>query len=375
MKRIITANRHPGLVSLAMALALLLVPAAQRAEAACSIPAPAVRPLALPNTFTGCDDCSTGAVALGFTIDYFGTNYGSIHVNSNGNATFGSDYLSFTPVGMAGVPFPTVAPYFGDVDLRTGGPVRYASGLTVDGRPAFAATWDDVGYFNQHTDLLNRFQFIIIDRSDVNPGDFDMEFNYDQVQWETGDASGGSGGFGGSSAVMGWSDGVVVNFFELPGSGVNGAFLDSNPSTGLIYDGTGDQCGRYRFSVRNGLPAIVVPVGGECTGLDLSRTICYNHTQRRSLVLSLPTSPWDCEGSGLPVATGDRINQYCYGTAASSPVGGGASGVTPAFVRCTNLSTGQRVYPVPGPVWDCEASGLGVSPGDSIRQTISGTAD
>ena len=41
------------------------------------------------------------------------------------------------------------------------------------------------------------------------------------MQWETGDASGGSGGFGGSPAAVGFGDGLS-NGFVLEGSTENG---------------------------------------------------------------------------------------------------------------------------------------------------------
>src|SRR5262249_28476006 len=130
---------------------------------------------------------------------------------------------------------PRLAPFFADVDTRVGNTTHYGTG-TVDGHAAFGVTWPDVGYYFEHTDKLNAFQLVVIDRSDIAAGDFDIEFSYDQIQWETGDASGGSGGFGGFSAHAGFTNGTgdPGTNFELAGSGVNGAFLDSNATTGLV---------------------------------------------------------------------------------------------------------------------------------------------
>lgn len=96
---------------------------------------------------------------------------------------------------------------------------------------------------------------VLIDRSDIGTGDFDIEFNYDQIQWETGDASGGSGGLGGIPASAGFSNGVVGTgnvSYEFPGSLVSGSFLDDGTRP-LIDDSlNSDVLGRYIFSVRNG---------------------------------------------------------------------------------------------------------------------------
>ena len=81
---------------------------------------------------------------------------------------------------------------------------------SVNGHNAFAVNWIDVGYANGNSDLLNSFQLVLIERSDRNEGDFDIEFNYGRVEWETGDNDGGVGGLGGNSARVGFSAGTGV---------------------------------------------------------------------------------------------------------------------------------------------------------------------
>lgn len=116
--------------------------------------------------------------------------------------------------------------------------------------------------------MLNYFQVLLSDRSDIAAGDFDIEFNYDQIKWETGQASGGDANCqGGSSARVGYSKGTGEpgTFFELPGSGVPGSFLDSNLATGLIHNSLNStQLGRYVFRVRSGVP--IMETAAEVTG-------------------------------------------------------------------------------------------------------------
>ena len=81
-----------------------------------------------------------------------------------------------------------------------------------------------------------------------------MEFNYAQILWESGEASGGDvNGLGGDSARVGFSNGIDTAF-ELPGSAVNGAFLDSGPAaTSLIQNSLNSSVlGRYIFRARDG---------------------------------------------------------------------------------------------------------------------------
>jgi Nidogen-like/Thrombospondin type 3 repeat len=217
----------------------------------------AIRPGFDNSTLPGNDDESTGLVPLGFTANFFGTRFSGLFVNNNGNLTFDAPLAEFTPFGLTATNRVIMAPYFADVDTRFGNVVSFGNGL-VDGRPAFGVNWPGVGCFDQNASVLNFFQVVLIDRSDVAPGDFDIEFNYDQIQWETGQASGGDVVCqGGTSSRVGFSDGTGApgTFFELPGSGINGAFLDSNTATGLIHNNlNSDSLGRYVFRVRSGVP-------------------------------------------------------------------------------------------------------------------------
>lgn len=205
------------------------------------------------HTLAANDDSYTGLVNLGFTLNFFGASYNQLYVNNNGNVTFDGALGTYTPFNLLTTATPMLAPFFADVDTRGAGSslVQYGQD-TLDGRNVFGVNWIDVGYFSAQSDKLNSFQLIIHDRSDIGVGDFDFEFNYDRIVWETGSASGGSGGFGGSSARAGWSNGVS-NSYEIAGSAVNGALLDSNAATGLIHNSLNSPVeGRYLFQVRNG---------------------------------------------------------------------------------------------------------------------------
>jgi hypothetical protein len=204
-------------------------------------------------TLAGNDDSYTDLVSLGFSANFFGTTYTGLYVNNNGNVTFDTGLSTYTPFGLtSNIGTPIIAPFFADVDTRAGNAVTYGTG-TYEGHNAFGVNWIDVGYYGEHTDKLNSFQLILIDRSDIASGDFDIMFNYDQIQWETGDASDGSGGLGGSSAHVGYSNGSGDSgtYYEFNGSGVNGALLDGG-SDALISNSNVGVDGRYVFEVRSG---------------------------------------------------------------------------------------------------------------------------
>jgi hypothetical protein len=199
------------------------------------------------NTLSRNDDgYSNSPVDMGFSVNFFGNTYSSLYVNNNGNVTFDAPQSIYTPYSLETTSRVIIAPFFADVDTSSAGsPVTYGTG-TYNGMNAFAVNWVDVDYYfseSAHT-ARNSFQLLLVDRPDVGTGDFDIYFDYDQIQWETGTASGGDSlGLGGSSARAGWSNGSGQSY-ELPGSAINGAFLDGGPYS--LADTT------YLFTIRNG---------------------------------------------------------------------------------------------------------------------------
>ncbi|MEO6874400.1 MAG: nidogen-like domain-containing protein, partial [Opitutaceae bacterium] len=223
-------------------------------------------------TFARNDDDVLTGVGIGFGANFFGNTYTTLSLSNNGNVQFNGNDGTFTPYNLTGpTGNPIIAPFFADVDTRDSGevpnggnPTMYGTG-TLGGHNAFAANWINVGDYNE-LPIFNTFQLVLIDRSDTGAGNFDFEFNYTKINWEAGTASGSDNqGLGGTSARAGYNSGTG-NFYELPGSGVNGAFLDNNLASGLIHNQFGTPFdnanlnGRYDFSVRNGGVVNVNPV-------------------------------------------------------------------------------------------------------------------
>jgi hypothetical protein len=240
------------------------------ALAASILPAQAVRSTAgfTLSTLARNDDASTGLVATGFTFNLFGLSQNQLFVNNNGNVTFTQALSTYTPNPISGSNLAILAPFWADVDTENAasGVTEYGTGL-LGGRNAFAVNWFDVGYFESRAELRNTFQLIMVDRSETGAGNFDFEFNYSQVQWDTGEASSGVNGLcsatgSGTPARVGWANGAAASF-ELAGSSVCGALLDGGSnaliSNSLNSDGV---AGRYVWNVRNGAVEPSPPVTG-----------------------------------------------------------------------------------------------------------------
>lgn len=207
------------------------------------------------NTLPSTDDGSTGPVDLGFEVNLFGVTTSQVFVNNNGNITFGQDSPNDQPSSFSNSgQLPRIAPFMSDVDTRFSNPVTYGTG-TVDGHAAFGVNWDNVSYFNSIDGRLNKFQLLLINREDLTPGidndNFDIEFNYDQIQWEVG-VSGGEAEFQSSfNALLGYTNGSgnFGTYFES--TAAPGGLLDSNLVTGLVHQRlNSDVDGRFVFFVR-----------------------------------------------------------------------------------------------------------------------------
>ncbi|NUR64029.1 MAG: VWD domain-containing protein [Catenulispora sp.] len=200
------------------------------------------------------DDGSSPPIPLPFALDFYGKQLQSMWVNNNGNVTFDGPMSNYTPENLATFTRPTIAAWWADVDTRgaLSMPARYGLG-NVGGRQAVCVDYDHIGYYSGHDDKLNSLEMFIVDRNDVAPGAFDIVLHYSQLQWETGDASGGTGGLGGTSAAVGYTNGTGTpgTFLEVPGSRVSGSFLDGAPGSLVTTSTNSTQPGLHVYPIRN----------------------------------------------------------------------------------------------------------------------------
>jgi hypothetical protein len=196
---------------------------------------------------TWLDDTSSGSVPVGFQLNFGGTAYQTINVNSEGLLSWGA----YTDVASDFPAQSVIAPFHADVDTRQGGRVSYGQ-ATLDGHRVFGATWQDVA--GHGSDGTNLFQVLLIERADRAAGDFDIEFNFDRIDWD-----------GVPVARSGWQtrswNGTeyVTQRFELPGSALAGSFLDDGPQALTAGRWGSEVDGRYAFSVHGGLVDVPVP--------------------------------------------------------------------------------------------------------------------
>ncbi|KAK9536794.1 hypothetical protein VZT92_006555 [Zoarces viviparus] len=187
------------------------------------------------------DDGSSAEITLLIHFIFFKIPYRSIYINNNGVISFNVQVSQFTPEA-----FPLsdsrsfIAPLWADVHNGIRGDVFYRESTepeileraTQDVRkyfktiPTFTATWVFIATWHQvtfyggsQTTPVNTFQSVLISDSVTS---FTM-FNYGEITWSTGTASGGDPltGLGGTTAQSGFNGGDIGHFFNLPGSRSN----------------------------------------------------------------------------------------------------------------------------------------------------------
>jgi hypothetical protein len=106
-----------------------------------------------------------------------------------------------------------IAPFWADVDIRNMLGDVYAKQI---GDNTLAIAWNMVGHYRVQGDRRNTFQVMISDGTNENMGlGRNVCFCYGDMQWTTGDASGGVEGFGGTPATVGLNDGDGERYTEF----------------------------------------------------------------------------------------------------------------------------------------------------------------
>lgn len=198
------------------------------------------------------DDGSSAAIDISSSfpngINFFGNIYNTLYINNNGNVTFNNRLRSFTPTPFPITNRPMIAPYWGDVDTRgsnAGQPHWNNVYYAFPDEQTMIITWHMVGYFAAATNKLNDFQLVLRRRSETGVGNVDAEFRYNQLEWTTGGASGGSNGLGGTPAQVGFDAGDRINYY---------AHADSRTAEvlNLVNTTNAGETGVWRFLLREG---------------------------------------------------------------------------------------------------------------------------
>ena len=211
------------------------------------------------NVLPANDDSSTDLIDISSVFEngilFNGIVYTGLYLNNNGNITFATPQSQFTPSVISDeTSNPLLAVYFADVDTQGGATTPTPGGNSTGSNLVYwdldpidnviTFTWDDVGYYDQNTDKLNAFQIRLYDTGNSN---MVIEYRYEDINWTTGDLSGGTDGLGGVVARAGWTSGDGMNYEELAVSGNQNGMLNLENLSNI------DQPGVFVFNVNGGV--------------------------------------------------------------------------------------------------------------------------
>lgn len=162
-------------------------------------------------------------------INYFGTNYTSIYINTNGLITFDAPVTAYTPSALSNLNYPAIAVFWSDVNI-TAGSATGNNNIYWDLDPStgrVTITWLNVRAYSGNNSNTNTFQLVL---EHTHDGNFEVDFIYQKIQW----ANGYTG-----VAQVGMTDGGA-NDYIIPGSGNSSSILalpnasiDTNEANGV----------------------------------------------------------------------------------------------------------------------------------------------
>ena len=266
------------------------------------------------------DDDETGAVGLGFTFPFYGTDYTQVSIGSNGYLVFaggdGTDYSNDCPFSTFS-PTPMVAPYWDDLDPGDDGALVYYEGF--GSCPVIPAGSSATQCF-----------VVQYEEFDFFPGD------------------GAAGGSAGTFQAILYDSGEILYQYE-GGPGLDG----SSATIGVNLDGVGN-------SLTHNCGAAVVSAGfavlvelGEVGDLEITKTAPFGVVLGGSYVYTIDVTnngPDDQTGvmvSDVLPADLDYLGDSCGASAAGQNwtwnVGNLANGASVSCNVTVQLNTGQCV--------------------------------
>lgn len=232
----------------------------------------------------------------GSGINYFGTDYTGLFINSNGLLTFGAAETAYSPQGLANYDKPAIVPFWTDVDVSKGGDIIWDLDPSAG---TFTVTWLNVAPYSGSG--TNSFQVVL---TDTGSGNFDIAFIYEDIQYTDGYAGDATGGVSNGNG----------HIYELEGSGDGAVLTDYETND---FDG-GDPAGTFHMSVVNGMPDAIVVDG---TAGDDSMGLGYVDAEGQEITTS---DDYIDAGDGDDTIDGDKGNDTILGGAGNDVIYSGS---------------------------------------------------
>jgi len=311
------------------------------------------------NTLARGDDVSSAAVPLGFTVNWFGTAYTGIYVNSNGGIAFDDGIIGFTDYShnIDTTTRPIVLPLGTDTETRGGSQSAVTYGPlvnTLGGRAGYCVNWVGVGAYGYSSPAYSA-QLLIMNRGS---GNVDLIFNYSNINTTV----------SAQRIEIGYADPVNrANSLRVTGSAEAPTQFGNTGSRARIssrQDGAGytSTTGRFVYSI--------APAGSPTATPSASPTPTATSTS--SCPTSGPAGSQACATWGL-----DRIDQGTLPLNSLYYAGGTGAGVTAYIVdtgiRSTHVEFTGRMLSGATAISDGQGTNDCNGHGTHVAGTVGGT--
>ena len=266
-------------------------------------------------------------VNLPFSFCFYGNSYDSLWVNDNGTVSFDSrcNQLAVAEVSVTGFPYTSpgteaeeiIAPFWADFDQSDPQSGRIYIEMLSN---AMIVHWNTIPYYNGTNPFdgkTNTMMLILSDgTSSLLQAGSNVGFFYGDMQWTTGNASFGGGGFGGDPAIVGVNRGDNISFIDFGYFDSPGSFYDG---PGGLNDGV-DWLDNKTFMFSTCGPTNSPPI---VSGIDLCDTvkICVGDTLPLNVVFLAPEPTQITTASvDTSLASGLYISNIVSGSASTAQI-------------------------------------------------------
>lgn len=164
----------------------------------------------LPSTSIDDGWAAASPFNLPFQFCFYGNPYNQVWMNNNGNISFNSGISTFSSMAFPSAGNTMIAAFWADFYLTNGGTMHATITPT-----AAIFNWVSMGYFNNQSDKVNTCQIVITNGLDPLVIEGNTAIHFADMQWTTGSASSGVGGFLGTPATVGANAGNGVDFIQI----------------------------------------------------------------------------------------------------------------------------------------------------------------
>ncbi|MEI6489213.1 MAG: nidogen-like domain-containing protein [Bacteroidota bacterium] len=134
-------------------------------------------------------DDASATISIPFSFNFYGTNYSSVFINSNGTISFNNSYVTFISTPFPSTNYKVITPFWADIyTMNSGSGLIYYKVTPTH----IIVKWDHVYPYGNNSGLNNTFQVVLTDGTDpILPAGKNVGYCYGDMQWTSASGTGG----------------------------------------------------------------------------------------------------------------------------------------------------------------------------------------